>query len=85
MNQEKKKQIATTALIVGGFINFLGCIHILPSIIVTISFTCVLLLAFLLILTGGQKKTNLFAQENATLRSAVLLVYLVVCWSCLLM
>ena len=71
MNQEKKKQIATTELIVGGFINFLGCIHILPSIIVTISFTCVLLLAFLLILTGGQKKTNLFAQENATLRSAV--------------
>ncbi len=74
MNQEEKKNIAVTALIIGGFVNFLGCIHIVPSIVVNITFVCILLLALIIMIRGmtgkGQQKTNLFAKENALLRSA---------------
>ncbi len=74
MNQDEKKSIAVTALIIGGFINFLGCIHIVPTIVVTITFVCILILALIIMVRGmtnkGQQKTNLFAKENALLRSA---------------
>ncbi len=74
MNQDEKKNIAVTALIIGGFINFLGCIHIVPTIVVTITFVCILILALIIMVRGmtnkGQQKTNLFAKENALLRSA---------------
>lgn len=72
MTQEKKKQAAVIALIAGGMINFLGCIHILPSVVITTAFVSVLIIACFMIITGGQTRTNLFGKENAVLRSAVI-------------
>ena len=71
MDQEKKRQIAVTALVLGGFINFLKCIGIVPSIVVTITFVCIVIFAFIMITVGVKTRTNLFAKENAILRSAV--------------